>query len=87
MASLSGLKTYGGVDLGDVTDAELSMCLEAAIAYCANSGVAEMDDDALYDLLVYRLATFYQIHKGFPDNGRDADMVGITGMILQLRTP
>ena len=84
MASLNGFKSYA-VSFGETTDTELQMCLDAAIGWATNAGIDEMDDDPLYDMLVYRLAVFYHDHRGFPDRGNDAEMIGINGIALQLR--
>ena len=86
MVSLNGLKKYA-VSFGETSDDELNLCLEAAVAWCENAGVYADPDNRLYDLLVYRLATFYHDHRGFPENGKDADMIGIGGIVLQLRVP
>ena len=84
MANLNGLRGYAVIG-AEESDTELNLYLEAAMAYAANAGVPEPDDDdALYDLLVYRIATFYHDHKAFPEQGKDADYVGVNGMILQL---
>ena len=85
MVSLDGFMGYA-VIAGDTSGQECKLCLEAAQAWCANAGVSEPEEDnPLYDLLVYRLATYYHDHRGFPENGRDAEFIGITGMVLQLR--
>lgn len=85
MASLAGFRSYAVIG-SEETDAELSLCLQAAMAYAENAGVPEPEDDnALYDMLVYRLAMFWHDNRGFPDKGNDALFVGCTGLILQLR--
>lgn len=85
MANLAGFRSYAVIG-SEETDAELTLCLEAAKAYAKNAGVAEPeDDDALYDLLVYRLAMVWHDNRGFPEHGNDAPFVGCNGLILQLR--
>lgn len=87
MVSLNGLKKYA-VSFGETSDDELQLCLDAAAAWCENAGVSAPEtENRLYELLVYRLATFYHDHRGFPENGNDAAFVGINGMVLQLRDP
>lgn len=84
MADLTGFRNYAVIG-SDETDGELNLYLEAAMAYADNAGVPEPDyDNPLYDLLVYRIATFYHDNKGFPDGGIDASYLGINGMIIQL---
>ena len=82
MADLAGLRTYA-VE-GDLTDADYQLALDAAKGYLANGGVTEREDDALYDLGVYRLATYYLDNRA---PGGDVSHVpyGIQGIILQLR--
>ena len=85
MANLAGFRSYA-VYGSDETDAELTLCLEAAKAYAKNAGVSEPTTaNALYDMLVYRLAIFWKENRGFPENGTDAPFVGCNGLILQLR--
>lgn len=87
MASLEGFKGYA-VSAGDLTDAELQLCLDAAKEYFKNAGVAEPgESNALYDLGVYRLATFYADNRGPLPNGGGSDALpyGIQGIIIQLQ--
>ena len=87
MATLDGLKSHAVVD-GELTDAELQLYLDAAVRYFGNAGVpAPEETDPLYDLGVYRLATFYIEHRAPVGSsvGTDAVPYGITGIILQLR--
>ena len=86
MASLEGFKEYA-VASGDLGDGELLLSLNAAKAYFKNAGVAEPEEEnALYDLGVYRLATYYADHRGPSANdGPDTLPYGIQGIIIQLR--
>ena len=87
MASLEGFKGYA-VSAGDLTDAELQLCLDAAKEYFKNAGVAEPgESNALYDLGVYRLATFYADNRGPLPNGGGYDALpcGIQGIVVQRR--
>ena len=85
MADLAGFRAHAVIG-DEETNAELNLYLEASKAYAAGAGVPEPDDDdALYDLMIYRLATFYHDHKAFPEQGKDAEYVGVNGMIIQLR--
>ena len=85
MADLAGFRQYAVIG-GEESDSELSLYLEATMAYVQGAGVPEPEDDnPLYDLLVYRLATFYHDHKAFPEQGTDALFNGCNGMIIQLR--
>lgn len=87
MASLSGFRNYA-VDCGDLTDEEMQLCLDAAKGYFKNAGVEEpAATNALYDLGVYRLATFYADNRGplTAGGGNDALPYGIQGIIIQLQ--
>ena len=85
MASLAGFRAYAVV-AADETDEELEICLEGAKEYVRRAGVDEPGEpNRLYDLLVYRLATFYKDNRAFPQSDHDAAYVGINGMILMLR--
>ena len=84
MASINGLRAYAVVG-DEISDVELSLCLNASVEYVQGAGVPEPDDDSsLYDLLLYRLATFWLDNRSFPDES-DKSYAGISGMILQLR--
>lgn len=85
MATLAGFRRYAVIG-DEESDQELTPLLEAAMAYAEGAGVPEPEEDnSLYDLVVYRIATFYHDHKAFPDVARDADLIGVNGMLLQLR--
>lgn len=87
MATLEGLRDYG--NYGDeTTDAQLTLCLGAAKEWLRNAGVPEpLNESPLYDLAVYRLATFYEERRGLVDSGTatDAAPQGIQGIVHQLR--
>lgn len=86
MADLAGFRQYAVISSGE-SDSEAQLCLQAAVAFAKGAGVSEPSDEtlsALYDLLVYRLATFYHDNRSFPKES-DAEYIGIGGMILQLR--
>lgn len=84
MADILGLRSYAVISEQE-SDAEVELCLEAAMEYAEGAGVPEPETpSALYDMLVYRIATFYHDNRSFP-SGSDADYVGINGLILQLR--
>ena len=87
MASLEGFKAYA-VAAGDIPDAELQLFLNAAVEWFRNAGVeTPTEANALYDLGVYRLATFYVDNRGplSEGNGRESLPYGIQGIVLQLR--
>ena len=85
MADLAGFRRHAVIG-SDETDAELQLYLDATKAYVKGAGIPEPEEpSALYDLLVYRLATFYKENRGFPENGSDALYYGCNGLILQLR--
>ena len=86
MADLQGFKTYA-VACGDLTDGELQLFLDAAKEYFKNAGVPETTSSALYDLGVYRLATYYADNRGPSPTGGGADPIhyGIQGIIIQLK--
>lgn len=83
MADLAGFRRYAVIG-DEESAAEVELCLEAAMEYAKGAGVPEMDDSALYDMLVYRLATFWHDNRSFPKEN-DASFVGINGLIIQLR--
>ena len=84
MADIDGLRLYGVIS-PEESDDEVELCLNAAMEYAKGAGVSEpMEPSALYDMLVYRIGTFYHDYRSFP-SGSDAEFVGINGMILQLR--
>lgn len=87
MANLEGLRAYG--EYGDeTTDGQLTLCLNAAKEWFKNAGVSEPStENALYDLGVYRLATFYQERRGLVETGTftDAAPQGIQGIVHQIR--
>ena len=84
MADLAGFKRYAVIG-DEESAAETQLCLEAAMEYAKGAGVPEPEDDsALYDLRVYRLATFWHDNRSFPKE-TDAPYVGINGLIVQLR--
>lgn len=86
MASLEGFKEYAVLG-GDLSDGELQLALDAAKGYFKNAGVDEPEEDnALYDLGVYRLATFYTDNRGpLLSGGLIHPPWGVQGIILQLR--
>ena len=87
MASLQGFKAYA-VEAGDISDAELQLFLDAAVEWFRGAGVeTPTEANALYDLGVYRLATFYLDNRGplSDGSGREALPYGIQGIALQLR--
>ena len=86
MADIDGLIAYGIVD-GDVNLDVLELCLNAAKRWFKGAGVPEPnEDDALYDLGVYQLATFYYERRS-PDgiNFTAPPPFGIQGIVLQLK--
>lgn len=87
MASLSEFKSYA-VGYADATDSELDLCLRAAMDYFENSGVHEpLEDNPLYDMGVYQLATFYFDKRNSIGMSAAAKEIpyGVNGIILQLR--
>lgn len=86
MATLAGFKAYAVEN--DCSDGEMQLFLDAAKEWFANAGVPEpMDVSPLYDLGVYRLATYYMDNRGPQLEGRMPDAVpyGIQGIALQLK--
>lgn len=88
MVSIESFREWAVID-GDVNDTSVELALMAAKNYFANAGVPEPEEDnPLYDLGVYRLATHYVDNRGPVTSGTGADNIpyGITGIILQLRS-
>lgn len=84
MADIEGFRAHAVVD-GDQTDDELELYLNAAIGYLDHSGVTEREDDALYDLACYQVATHYLERKGMVGDPPGADPFGVQGIIHQLK--
>ena len=87
MVSLSGFKAHGVFD-ADATDSELELTLRSAMKYFENSGVQmPLEDNPLYDMGVYQLATFYFERLNTAGMSAAAKEIpyGINGIILQLR--
>lgn len=86
MANIEGLIAYGIID-GDADDDVAQLCLDAAKRWFKQAGVPEpAEDDALYDLGVYQLATFYYERRS-PEgiNFAAPPPFGIQGIVLQLK--
>ena len=86
MADLAGFRQYAVIG-SEESDSEVQLCLLAAKEFAKGAGVSEPSEEtpsALYDMLVYRLATFYHDNRSFPKES-DAEYIGIGGMILQVR--
>lgn len=86
MASLSEFKEYAVID-GDANGTAARIAFDGAVAWLKNAGVPEMDDDAAYDLAVYRLATMYfENRAGTPmPKGIEDLPYGVQGIVLQLK--
>ena len=89
MANINDLRRYAGV-LPDGDTTTLAACMAAAEIYLQNAGVGaeRMQDDPLYDIAVYMLATHFFDQRGLVDTstGKAAEIpYGVTVLINQLR--
>ena len=84
MADLWGFRQYAVIRDNNNSD-EVQLCLDATLAYAKGAAVPKPEGpSALYDMLIYRIATFYHDNRSF-SGVDDAEFIGINGLILQLR--
>lgn len=85
MLNIEDLKRYAVVDPTS-DDCVLKSCMAAAVRYFANAGVSEPEeDDPLYDMGVYMLATHYYDHRGVMDENAAPIPFGVNSIINQLK--
>lgn len=82
MASLDALRRYAVVDPGTSTQ-ELQLCMDAARVSLTEMGVAPLNNNALYDLTLYQLATHYFEHRA--DGEATKIPPGVIAALHQLR--
>lgn len=87
MVNTEAFRQHAVID-GDASEAQLTLYLEAAQQYMKNAGVAKPTvDDALYELAVYQLATYYYDNRGPAPVGvvNQVPVQGLQGIIHQLK--
>lgn len=86
MPNLDTLARYANATTD--TDKELlADCMEAAQVWFENAGVKRLEDNKLYDLGVYQLATHYFDNRGVVAEGSTAEIPhGIFPIMHQLRS-
>lgn len=70
----------------DTDDELLADCMEAAQVWLENAGVARMEDNRLYDMAVYQLATHFFDNRGVvAEGGVNEVPLGVFSIMHQLR--
>lgn len=64
----------------------MEVCMEAAMQWLENAGVTRREDNALYDMGVYMLATHYFDNRGVvSENSNQQIPLGVFSIMHQLR--
>lgn len=85
MVNIEGLKDFASID-PNAADATLKLCMDAAVKWLTAAGVSPRNDDASYDLAVYRLATHYYDTRGNQEADRDNVPPTVISLMHQLRS-
>lgn len=85
MPDVTMLARYAAANVS--TDSELlELCMKSAQEWLANAGVPRRQDDQLYDLAVYMLATHYFDNRGVIADGNTTEIpMGVMSIVHQLR--
>lgn len=85
MPDLATLARFAAANV-DTDRAMLDLCMESAMRWFENAGVARRENDSLYDFGVYQLATHYLDNHGVvAENGTAEIPMGVTSIMHQLR--